>query len=232
MIQPEMIVAQIEQGERPENWHILHGRGSPAVMAIFFGFFTLFFVGMCAVALEAGSFFFGVFSSSQTQSGSPGFNGGDPLSPTPSSSGSANLLSMFLMVNPLFLLIPIILAIGVGIFTWSRMSFAKDSLLILMPEGVVQCLGYSKPARRTFKVLAYEEVAQMDFRVRSTASYNQTTHMSSSTTRMWLDILKRNGMRERWMLNRLYEAPETTAQQIIAGHAQYMALHPQNLKTF
>lgn len=232
MIQPEMIVAQIEQGEQPENWRVLRGTGSPIAMAVFFGLFTLLFVGMCVFALGAGSFFFGIFGSFQAQSVSPDPNGGGSLSPTPFSPGPADLLSTFLTVNPLLLLVPLILAIGVGMFTWSRVAFAKDSLLILMPEGVVQCMGYSKPARRTLKALAYEDITQMDLRVRTSSSYNQTTHMSSNTTRMWLDILKRDGMRERWRLNRLYGPPEATAQQIIAGHAQYTALHPQSQQNF
>lgn len=224
MIDPAMVVAQIEQGAPPANWRILRGAGSPVGTALVFGFFTLIFVGMCEFALVAGSFAFGFLNLFQTQSTIP-----DPTSGGLFSPESSNPLSTIFAISPLILLIPFLVAAGVGFLIWSQASLKKDSRLILLPEGVVQCLNYSKPAKRKFNVLDYAEIARMDLRVSTSSTYNPTTHTTSRSTRMWLDLLKRDGMQERWVLNRLYGAPEAMAQQIIAGHAQYVALHPQSI---
>ncbi|GCE22949.1 hypothetical protein [Dictyobacter kobayashii] len=226
MIDPEAILAQVNQKQIPSDWRVLHGRGSPIGAAILMGIFTLFFVGICEAIVVIAASFFGWFQIFQYSSATP-----EPTSPLPVSfdpTTSSDWMHMLWPAGLLLVLVPVALAVGVGLLARSRTERARNSLLILLPEGVVQCMDCSQPAKHSFKVLNYAEIVNLDLKVETTtSSYNEMTHSSSSHTSMWLNIHMRHGALERWNLNSLYAPPETTAQYIISGYAQYTALHPQ-----
>lgn len=215
MFVPEMVLTKVQQGRGDPSWRVYYGTGSPLLFAIILGLLAFLFAG------------FFEFIGYMTLMGN-GFFG--PANPSPEPSQILTDLLRFGLV------IPLIAAIAVGIFTWYRVSRAQDSLLVLLPEGVVECKGYSNPSHRSWQVLDYADVVDIQLRVWATSSSSgqtSTTWMQTSTVWMHfrLDIQKRNGEEQRWSIDSRYGPPSMIAQSIIEGHARYVALHPQVLWT-
>lgn len=229
MIDPEMVLAEVQQGIVPTTWRVYRGSGSPVGAGICLGLFALGFASVCGVM---GVFLFAMFNLS-------GFLGATPPGPsgpsdTPPAFPDFDPLQFLATSGILLLLIALAIAILVGVLVGYGTQRAKDSFLALLPEGVVQCTACSDSARRAFRVLDYTDIVQINLRV-STTRYNGPTASTtpgspvmytSRSTRFWLDIVRRNGEVQRWPIDRRYRAPEEIAQEIIAGHARYTALHP------
>lgn len=203
MFDPEMVLSKVQQGRGDPSWRVYYGHSYPLASAIFLGFFAFLFIGICEFIAAVGLTMAGFMGTA-----TPSL---DPL----------RILTSFWGIG---LVIPAIAAIAVAVFSWYRVSLAKDSMLVMLPEGVVECKGYSNPSHRSWQVLDYTDVANMQLRVWATSS--PSDGMSSASTHFRLDIQKRNGERHHWPINSRYGSPEMIAQSIIEGHARYVTLHP------
>lgn len=206
MLDADAVLIQVKQKTNPSSWHIYYGKGSPVAMALLFGLFALIFTGVCAMIVSAGLITFGFLNLST------------------SSFVSFNPVQLLLSLGMTGLFLPIIVAVAVAIFAGYRTARAKDSLLVLLPEGVVQCMGWSNLSHRSVQVLDYADVASMNLKVRTTTTHDAATHTSSASTRFGLDILHRDNSKHYWPINSHYGPPETIAQGIIADYSRYTAL--------
>src|SRR5215467_6597512 len=186
MIDAGAVLAQTEQGQVPAAWRVFYAR-KPAstLIGILYGLAILLLLWIAIGALAAYLLAF-------------------PLN-----------LNSFLANNfvRVALVASVIIAVVFGVLTSARAVIrAKHTLLVVMPDGVVQRIGISK---ESVKALSYAGITSMKMK----------THTASNSTRVtiYLEVHYSDGRRERWV-----PAPgpaEEIAQLIIAGHAQYVALH-------
>jgi len=202
MIDNEAVLARVQQGNIPPNWQIFRASGSPIASAIFNAIFWLIIVSV----LEF------IFLALNPQFGFSSLGQGDITSvPT--------LIKLLGKVNILFLLAPIILAVLGAMSAASRTARARDAVLIVFPQGVVQCNRCSDPAKRSFKTLSYADVATIKLHEYTYSSYNSGSQAGTRITKLWLDIVQRNGVKKRWDLDKKFGRPAALAQTIIASHA-------------
>ena len=206
MLDADVVLTQVKQKTHPSSWHIYYGKGSPVGMALLFGVFALIFTGICEMIASAALFTFGFVNLST------------------SSFVSFNPVQLLLSLGTIGVFIPIIVAVAVAIFAGYRTARAKDSVLVLLPEGVVQCTGWSNPSHRSVQILDYADVASINLKVRTTTSYDETSHMSSASTHFGLDILHRDSSKQYWPIDSRYAPSETIAQGIIADYSRFTAL--------
>lgn len=206
MFDPEMILTMVQQGRGDPSWRVYYAHSSPLASAIILGLFAFFFIGVCEFIATGVLLANGVFGTA-----------------TP----SLNPFQILIGFGAIGLVIPAIAAIAVAVFTKNKVSQTKDSILVILPEGVVECKGYSNPSRRSWQVLDYADVANIQLKVWTSSS----SETSSATAYFSLDIQKRNGEQQRWSIDSRYGSPEMIAQSIIESHAQYVALRPQALGT-
>ncbi len=186
MIDAEAVLAQAEQGQVPGTWQVFYAK-KPAstLIGILYGLSILLLLWIAIGALAA---YFLAF----------------PLN-----------LNSFLANNlvRVALVASVVIAIVFGVLTAARAAIrARHTLLVVMPEGVVQRIGISK---ESIKALSYGDIASMKMK----------THTASNSTRVtiYIEVHYSDGRTEKWV-----PAPgpaEEIAQLIIAGHAQYEALH-------
>ncbi len=138
MFDPEMVVSKILQGRGDPSWRVFYGHSSPLASAIILGVFTFIFVGICEFIAAVGLTIAGILSTSTFS-----------LDPLP-------MLAGFGVIG---VAIPTIAAIVVAVFAKNWASRAKDSMLVMLPEGVVECKGYSNPSHRSWQVFDYANIA-------------------------------------------------------------------------
>src|SRR5205823_4892619 len=111
------------------------------------------------------------------------------------------------------LVVSVIIAVVFGVLTAARAVIrAKHTLLVVMPDGVVQRIGISK---ESIKTLAYGGITSMKMKTRTASNSTRVT--------IYIEVHYSDGRTERWV-----PAPgpaEEIAQLIVARHAQYVALH-------
>jgi hypothetical protein len=104
-------------------------------------------------------------------------------------------------------------------------------MLVITPEGVVRCANVSQPSLRSYTVLDFAEVNDLQLRMQThnntTTTTNPATGMitsrhTSSRTDFWFDVQERNGNYQRWPLTFPGSRPEILAQYIIEAHARYL----------
>jgi len=186
MIDAGAVLAQAEQGQIPGTWQVFYAK-KPAstLIGILYGLSILLLLWIAIGALAAYLLAF-------------------PLN-----------LNSFLANNlvRVALVVSVVIAIMFGVLTAARAAIrARHTLLVVMPDGVVQRIGISK---QSIKTLSYADVASMKMK----------THTASNSTRVtiYIEVHSSDGRTERWV-----PAPgpaDEIAQLIIAGHAQYMTLH-------
>ena len=113
----------------------------------------------------------------------------------------------------LALVVSVVIAIVFGVLTAARAAIrAKHTLLVIMPGGIVQRIGIS---RQSIKTLSYAGIASMKMKTRTASNSTKVT--------IYIEVHYSDGRTEKWV-----PAPGPAieiAQLILAGHAQYMALH-------
>jgi len=185
MIDAEAVLAQAEQGQVPGTWRVFYAK-KPAstLIGILYGLSILLVLWIAIGALAA---YFLAF----------------PLN-----------LNSFLVNNlvRVALMVVVVIAVVFGILTAARAAVrARHTLLIVMPDGVVQRIGIS---RQSIKTLSFADVASMKMK----------THTVSNSTRVtiYIEVHDADGRTAMWV-PALGPADEI-AQLIIAWHAQYIAL--------
>lgn len=237
MVNPERVVNQVIEGPLPATWRVFRGQGYPVAAAIFAGIFIFIFVFLCqGIAVVGGAMFMGgaLFSRFSPPSNSfpygPGSSSG-PIDPTSFQSPAPFPLDIPLVVlAALFLLLPLLLTWFTVRKTLSHARAARDSMLVITPEGVVRCANVSQPSLRSYTVLDFAEVNDLQLRMQThnntTTTTNPATGMitsrhTSSRTDFWFDVQERNGNYQRWPLTFPGSRPEILAQYIIEAHARY-----------
>jgi hypothetical protein len=240
MVNPERVINQVIEGPLPATWRVFRGQGNPVAAAIFAGIFIFIFVFLCqGIAVVGGVMFMGgatLFSlfnpSSHSISYDPTSSSGT-IDPTSFQSPTPFPFDMPLVVLiALFLLLPLLLTWLAVRKTLSSARTARDSVLVITPEGVVHCANVSQPLRRSYKVLDFAEVNDLQLRIwthddttttTDPATGMTTSRTTSSHTDFWLDVQERNGNYQRWPLTFPGSRPEILAQSIIEAHARYRA---------
>jgi hypothetical protein len=222
MFSPASVLAQVQQGAIRQDWRVFHGKGKPVVASLLLGCFTLVFLGiLCVIALEALTAF-GIVTLS-TSSPSTSF----PLDPPVPAAPASYPLEFFWGFTGPLLLIPLVLAVLVGIIVYRRTVRQRDSVLVITPMGVVECMNYSHPTEWRYKMLDFSTLLSLDLRLHKSreTNYNATAGINTTNTRVstWLDVSHLDGSKERWSLNHVFDRPEIIAQYIIAAHAVYTA---------
>jgi hypothetical protein len=105
--------------------------------------------------------------------------------------------------------IALVVALLLGMVIKFREEQAKDSVLVVMPDGVVQCTRYSNPAKRTFKVVSYVDLSDLT--------------LKTSNQKAGLVIKYADGRKGSWMMDSMYGHPGITAQNIITSYEKYTA---------
>jgi hypothetical protein len=189
MMNAEAVLTHVEEGQIPDTWHVFRAR-KPALfwIGVLSGLSILFLLWICIGVVTAYFLNF-------------------PLTTNPLSV--SNLIRIALVVS-------VAVAIVFGILIARKaMRRAKRSLLVVMPDGVVQRIGTS---HKSIKTISYAEIVDMKLR----------TYTASNTAKVivYIEMQYRDGGTERWV-----PAPgpaDEIAQLVIAGHAQYVALHDSN----
>jgi hypothetical protein len=196
MIDPEVVIAQVQQGNFPPTWQVLRGKAKPRLAGIACGCLMLFPASVLAGMLV-------IYLSYNT--------------PTAVRAILSHIPHKSLLV--------VVIAVGaatvIGSLAASRVAKANDGVLVFMPDGVVRCSEYSKPTR-SFTVFSYAELSHLAFR--TTIATHQPRSQGGITSKYyqyWLDQTYYDGRKESARIDSLYGRPEEISQRIIAGHAQY-----------
>jgi hypothetical protein len=238
MVNSERIINQVIEGPLPATWRVFRGRGgNPIGMAIFASIFIFLAVCICqGMFIMVGAMFMGgtLFSMLNSTSNSvpydPSSSSGtiDPTSfhsPTPFPFG-VPLVGLV----ALFLLLPLLIALFFARKSFFAAHATNDSMLVIMPDGVVHCTNVSQPSHRAYKVLDFAEINDLQLRMQTHHDSTTTTDASTgitttlttgSHTDFWLDVQERNGSHQRWPLAFHDSRPEILAQYIIEAYARY-----------
>ncbi len=192
MIDAEAVLAQAEQGQVPGTWRVFYAKKpASALIGILYGLSILLVLWIAIGALAA---YFLAF----------------PLN-----------LNSFLANNlvRVALVVAVVISVVFGVLTAARAAIrARHTLLVVMPDSVVQRIGIS---RQSIKTLSYADIASLKMK----------TYTASNSTRVtiFIEVHYSDGRTARWV-----PAPgpaDEIAQLIIAGHVQYMALHNHPVAT-
>jgi hypothetical protein len=185
MIDAEAVLARAERGQVPGTWRVFYAK-KPAttLIGILYGLSILLLLWIAIGALAAYSLAF-------------------PLN-----------ISSFLANNlvRLALVVSVVIAVVFGILTAARAAVrARYTLLVVMPDGIVQRIGIS---RQSIKTLSFADITSMKMKM----------HTASNSTKVtiYIEVQYSDGRTEKWV-----PAPgpaDEIAQLIIAWHAQYIAL--------
>jgi hypothetical protein len=118
MIDPEIVIAQVRQGNVPPTWQVLRSNAKPFLSGVGCGFIMLFPASALALLVT-----------------------------TLISNMPTTVRAILSYIPHKTLLMVIIAVVVVGIFVTFREVKAKDGVLVFMPDGMVQCSEYSKPTR-------------------------------------------------------------------------------------
>lgn len=211
MLQPEAILDQALQGPLPESWRLFDGRGKPLGLAIFSALLAFVFVCLLQLALL---FFLGPFSVLSWLVVTPAHIPAG-IQPALHATNWSNFVPSLLHLSLFFWLLPVLVALLTGILAYRSGHRVRTSMLILTPEGVVQCMNYTSASGRRFKILDFAEVQKLALHMRS--------NDDSSHAHVWLDVQHNDGREDRWPIDSRYGSVEQIVQTIIENHALYAA---------
>jgi hypothetical protein len=123
---------------------------------------------------------------------------------------------------PSLLIVPGVLLLG-GLCIWgaiaARRSAIKDgrSLLVLLPEGVVEC--YRGEADK-ITALRFDRIRRMDMNTQTVISTDSKGDTHSSTS-YWLNVYDTAGRYQKWDLRNTYGDPIVIGGNIIAAYEYY-----------
>jgi len=111
---------------------------------------------------------------------------------------------------------------GIVVSRWLMMGYKRkrDSLLILVPEGVVSCNHFSDQEKRSYHVIDYTDIALITMTVRATQYQNYAA----------LSLQYRDGRLESWSIDPIYGSPERMAERVIKAHHRFVKAHPETLQ--
>lgn len=187
MILPLQIIQQIQEDQAPTNWLIFRpNRLSSPIMGIvlgsFGGIFTMIFGTLLVTAI---------------------------IQPALLHQSNDSPFGQLLITIPMALLSLTISAI-IALQLMKQAKMKGDSVLILLPEGVVSCSYINDDAKRSYHVIEYADVAYI----------RQNIEMMSFR-RTQLDLQYRNGKWERWHLMNIYGSHQWIAQRVIKDHLRF-----------
>ncbi|GCE26448.1 hypothetical protein KDA_19320 [Dictyobacter alpinus] len=209
MLNPAAILEQAFQQPLPERWHIFYGKGRPIGLSVISCLLAFIFIGILQLALL---FFLGPFSIlSWLVDAPPNIPSG--IKPAIESSNFYNFVPSLLHLSIYFWILPILVAVLVAVVAYSNGTRLRNSLLVLTPDGVVECRNYTSE-RRKFKVLDFAAVKSLALQLHANDDSNQA--------RVWLDIQKVDGDSDRWPIDSRYGAVEAIVQYIIEDHALFV----------
>lgn len=116
------------------------------------------------------------------------------------------------------------LAVGIvgGVIAWFTVPHGRDALIVLLPDGLVQCSRYSTPARRTFKIIQYADLARIKLKTITSHLPGSLDTTYSYHTEYALDLTYADGSGEIWRMDEFYGHPGDTARTILEAHTQYL----------
>ncbi|HEX4204422.1 MAG TPA: hypothetical protein VHZ51_09540 [Ktedonobacteraceae bacterium] len=197
MLDTQAVLRHVQHGDFPTTWRIFRGKDFRFVQAVLGGAFVFLFVCIILAVIDQRALHQQILFSNFPHI-SPSF----PYAV----SGIA------------------VIAVIFGYTAWKKAARQRDSILVLMPEGLVQCTDYRIPEKRAYKTLSYAEVADMALKRidKSTGSaeagYVQSVHFDYA-----LDITYKSGQKERWTLDIRFGYPDEMAKTIIDGYEKF---HP------
>lgn len=115
----------------------------------------------------------------------------------------------------------LLVGIAGGVIAWFTVPHGRDALIVLLPDGLVQCSRYSTPARRTFKIIQYADLARIKLKTITSHLPGSLDTTYSYHTEYALDLAYADGSGEIWRMDEFYGHPGDTARAIIEAHAQY-----------
>lgn len=217
MLNPDAIITQALNGPIPENWRIFRGVAKPPWMIVLYGIaaFLAICIVLLALLLCLGPFsvlsWLIVPNSPLTQS-SP---------QTPQIVDYHQLLPLIENLSIYFWILPIIGALVCMLVTNQRRQAFRHALLVVTPEGVVQCHHYKSSSSKRFEMLDFEQVLTMTLHLRA--------NDDSSRAQVWLEIVRRDNIdaTEQWPIDSRYGPVEQIIQMIIEDHALYAEHHEE-----
>jgi hypothetical protein len=197
MFDPTMVINTARQGRYPSDWHVFPGKsrlGCTIGFALFLLCFGAAFSSVLGVIITG---FLG-FSS---------FRMGDPNITGLHIEGIGLVAALF--AAGLFL--------SGAVWVVLRSLAEGRSLLVLLPEGVVECyqgkMGKIAP-------LSFSMVQKMNMDKQTTVRSNSEGHTSSSTN-YWLNVYDGEGGYVKWNIRTCYGDPVVTGGNIIAAFEHY-----------
>jgi len=212
MIQPDKIIEQAQQGELPVTWRVFRGKGQPVLSAILVGIFISVLATICgspcATYASLADFMNEFRLLLPAKNNFPSFM---LIYPGPSSPRAGGY-HLFLQTGGLVVLVAVLIGTVLAVLTYNQHLQNLNSLLVITPEGVVECVYYQQPQKRQWKVLDFSMISSLKLQLTA----------SRSSTSFWLDVQQRDGTWTRWPLDARFDRPEAIAQYIIEAHTRFM----------
>jgi len=188
MISPLQIIQQIQEDQAPTNWLIFRpNRLTSPIMGIvlgsFGGIFTMIFGTLFVTAI---------------------------IQPTLLNQSNVTLFGQLAITIPMVLLSLTISAV-ISLRLMKQAKMKGDSVLILLPEGVVSCAYINDDVKRSYHVIEYADIAYIRQNIEIT-----------SFRRTQLDLQYKSGKWERWRLMNIYGSHEWIAQRVIKDHLRFV----------
>ncbi|BCL80581.1 hypothetical protein ccbrp13_30460 [Ktedonobacteria bacterium brp13] len=194
MIDPKAVILQVQQGDPPTTWKILKGRDFRFVQGVIGGLFLFVFLYLLIWQVSEKLFHVTI-----------------PFSYFP------YLIPWF----PYDIVLIAFLAALYGYKAWSKAARQKDSALVLMPDGLVQCTNYHDIEKHEYKVLFYPDIANIEFRRIDASKGNPTTNMYQIRVYYGVIITYQNNQEEQWMLDIRFGPPDDIAKTIVNEYKKY-----------
>lgn len=216
MFDPHAILAQVTQNDIPEEWLVRRAEEKSREVAIQVGIITTLFLFPTLVILTlVVPYFFG-FSASN---------------PFP-----LLLSSPWIMLPALFFSVALVFGV------WRAEKEKGDAVLILLPEGIVECEHWHNKKKRRIKAFAYVELeaftlkierGDISFRLSSEGqlqSEDDIPHLRLGDLAMEIhhgvpafDLIHKDGKRETWRAADKYlsHSAQPLTQHLIADYTLY-----------
>ncbi|GCF10746.1 hypothetical protein KDI_43100 [Dictyobacter arantiisoli] len=214
MLNSDALLDQALRGPIPEDWRVFPGQGKPLWLAALSALITL--IVLCIIELGLLISLGPLSILGWLVESNPGVPSGPQGTPHP--VDYHHLIPLVQNLSLSFWIVPVVVALLVMVVGYRRGLAFRHSLMLLTPDGVVQCHNYLADPR-DLKVLDFSQARNLVLQL--------SPNDGSSRARIWLDVERNEGHVEQWPVDTRYGSVEKIIQGIIEYHALYVARDEQ-----
>ncbi|HEY7417665.1 MAG TPA: hypothetical protein VH593_20955 [Ktedonobacteraceae bacterium] len=207
MFDPRTILTQVSHNEAREGWLVRRAKGNPRAVAIGMGIFTMLIIFPMLMFITLIIF---------------DFSASNPLP--------------FLLSSPWMILPALFLSAAFVFMCWNMEKKNCDGILILLPEGIVECEHWHDEKKRRIESFAYAELEKVMLKdergdISFQLSAGSQLHIEDCIPQIHsgypvFEFVYRDGRRKKWSVvgKYLFQDEKDLVQHIIVDYTSYFSM--------